>query len=355
MDASQCAEMLALVAQSIEVAKTATVYQRQAASFATRLLIFQTACTHGLQGPQRVDVPVNELTLITCAQDSIEKLLHSFIQVCESTFSTDLWDWPDWELYFEKNDVFAATLAEMLQFSSLLRLALPLGLVKDTAWQDEVDVHVDWQAALRHCRAACGDQHSVVSFLQDHPPPRPSVRTAAAEDILTLFEIDTAYAESSDDEEEEEQDDEYASENEDDREKEERKAREEEARQHKAMKYRGNFTSSVFVSTLKGSPVLLKKVGASYCRGGEGAEGVGHGLLALAVTAQQLRLPPSPLLLRPLALCLEGVGVTEEDGSNRLESLLARRQKEKDAAAGTPHHAASSSFSFGGFGHHDDT
>lgn len=367
MDASQCAEMLALVAQSIEASKTVIVYKRQAASFATRLLIFQTSCTNRFQQgsgsgsgerggagaqppPPLVEVAVSELTAITRAQDTIEKLLHTYIEQCESTFSTDLWDWPDWELFFEKSeDVFPAVLREMVVFSGLLQLTLPLGRMKDSAWQDAVDKHLDWRSALSACEEAAGGSSSVVGFLQDHPPPRPCLRLAAPADILTLFEVDTAYADDSDEDEDEELDDDYASENEDEEEREQRKADEEEARRVRALKYRGHFTSSAVVSTLKASgggsgrgsesesepcPVLLKKVGASYCRGGEGAEGVGHGLLALAVTAQHLRLPPCPHLLLPLAACLEGVGVTEQDGNNQLESLQTRRQQERNQAAG---------------------
>lgn len=364
MDASQCAEMLALVAQSIEASRSLVVYQKQAATFATRLLIFQTACNHcfhqggeGSAAVSRVEVAVTELTAITCAQDAIEKLLHSYIEQCESTFSTDLWDWPDWEQFFDKRHIFTAATREMLTFAGLLRLTLPLGLMNDCVWQDEVDMHVDWSSALRACEGA--DSLSLVGFLKDHPPPRPALRRAAPADILTLFEVDTAYGDSSDEDENEEVDDDYASENEDEYEKEQRKATEEEARRVRAMKYRGNFTSSVFVSTLKGAPVMLKKMGASYCRGGDGHEGVGHGLLGLAVTAQHLRLAESPHLLRPLAVCTEGVGVTEQDGQNQLESLQARRQKEKDEAAGKEYTPPTSSshhgFSFGGaFGHHGD-
>lgn len=349
MDESQCTDMLALVAQGIEAAKAVTVYKSQTSTFASRLLIFQTALSYYFQGKSRTDVDVTELTLITSAQDSIEKTLNSFINLCESDYSVDLWDWPDWELYFEKNSVISDALDQVIEFSTLLKLTLPLGLLSDREWQDKVDVQVDWQGALQATQAATkGDSHSsVAAFLRDHPPPRPSLRETQASSILTLFETDTAYAEESSDEEEA-VDDQYASEDENEEDTEARKADEVEARKLKAMKYRGNFTSSVWVSTAGGAPAVLKKVGASYCRGGSGNDGVGHALLALAITSQHSQLPPSPLLQLPFSACLKGVGVTEEDRTNEIESLQGRRQREKDLATGTPapHH---SSHGFRGF------
>ena len=356
MDASDCAELLALVAQSVEASgsRAVRVYGRQASTFSTRLRVFQAAITHSFTRSQRMEVPVEQLTRITCAQDTIEKNLAVFIEACESSLCVELWHWPDWDQFFVRSEMFSSTMSEVITLARLLSLSLPLSHVQDE-WQDAVDVYVDWSTALREVRVACGPSHAVTDFLQHQhrAPPRPKIRTAMSSDILTLFEVDTGYAESSDDDNDE-ADDDYASDQEDELDMEQRKAREEEARKQKAMKYRGNFTSSVFMSTLKESPVLLKKVGAAYCRGGDGPDGVGHGLLALA--ASSLNAKKSPFLLAPLAVCTSGVGVTEEDGSNEVMSLMTRRQREKDAAAGVHQSPQAHSFGFGAlssFGHDD--
>ena len=335
MDASQCAELQALLAQSIEAGSVVLVYRRQIRTLCHRLKIFHAACGHAFrETTSRREVDVNELTQISTAHDHLITLLHSFIDCCETSFTVDYWDWPDWDSYFVKNKMFRDIVCETMTFTRLLNIHIPLGEMNDCDWQDMIDIYADWCSVVRDCERAHEHSHSsVLDFLRDHPPNRPPLRSAEASDILILFEIDTSYADSSDDEEEN-VDDDYASENEDERDIEQRKEHQEEVRKQKALKYKGNFTSSVFISTLKESPVMLKKVGANYCRGGYGRDGVGHGVLGMAVTSQHLSLQPSPFLMTPLAVCTVGVGVTEQDETNEIDSLMSRRQREKDHAAG---------------------
>lgn len=332
MDATQCAGMFASLMRSMEAAKTIMVYKAQAATFVSRLNVFYAACNHHFEShpPSSTSSSSQKLSLdfisnISAALHGIETNLKMFIQLTESTFSLELWDWKEWEKYFVKNSVFIATMQSVKTYCTLLLIPIPYVHIWDP-WRDQVDMELDWRDDLRSVSDTCGSTSPLSIFLMKHAPSRPKLRPISSDDIVTLFEIDTSYAELSDDDEgsnnEEENDDDY----DDQVERQElRKAREEEARQLKAKEHRGNFTSSVHVSTLKQSPVLLKKLGASFCRGGHGPEGVGHALLCLAATVLDPGVS-SPRLLRPLGVCLDGVGVTEDDEHNKLMSLSRLRE-----------------------------